>query len=128
MITITTQTNITYEQVSNLFVSAIEGGGSTYWCQGIKPTPGSACDKACSDLPEIWYANPAFWERDDVEVQVLDDEDQVHIIRQANIMVGLQKMASQRPTQFADIINENDDAGTADIFLQLVALGEEIYG
>lgn len=41
---------------------------------------------------------------------------------------GLQKLAAEYPKHFADIVNDNDDADTADALLQLATLGELRYG
>jgi hypothetical protein len=43
------------------------------------------------------------------------------------IQKGLQVMAEKYPSHFADILAENDDANTADIFGQCVVYGEEIF-
>lgn len=37
-------------------------------------------------------------------------------------------MMKQYPEHFKDVKNENEDATTADVFLQLAVLGEVIYG
>lgn len=37
-------------------------------------------------------------------------------------------MQEKYPQHWADIINESDDANTADVFLQCVVFGEVIYG
>lgn len=41
---------------------------------------------------------------------------------------GLERMASEYPKHYADIVNNNDDADTADVLLQLATLGEIKYG
>jgi len=41
---------------------------------------------------------------------------------------GLELMAKEYPTNFADIIEENDDNETADILVQLALFDEVIYG
>jgi hypothetical protein len=40
---------------------------------------------------------------------------------------GLKLMATKHPKHWGDFIGENDDADTADIFLQLCLLGELVY-
>lgn len=44
------------------------------------------------------------------------------------LKIGLQKMATEYPKHFADIVNDNDDADTADVLLQLSTIGELRYG
>lgn len=41
---------------------------------------------------------------------------------------GLQLMATTRPKEWADFLNDNADIETADCFLQLCLLGEIVYG
>jgi hypothetical protein len=45
----------------------------------------------------------------------------------ASIQKGLEVMASKFPTHFGNILSENDDAGTADIFGQCVVYGDMVY-
>lgn len=41
---------------------------------------------------------------------------------------GLKIMAEKYPRHFADVMNENDDACTGDVFLQCCVFGDVIYG
>lgn len=41
---------------------------------------------------------------------------------------GLEKLASEYPRHWADIVNDNDDADTADAVLQLSTIGTIKYG
>jgi hypothetical protein len=41
---------------------------------------------------------------------------------------GLQVMAEKCPNYFRDLMNDNDDAFTADVFLQCCLWGEVIFG
>lgn len=41
---------------------------------------------------------------------------------------GLERMGSEYPKHYADVVNENDDADTADVLLQLSTIGELRYG
>lgn len=45
-----------------------------------------------------------------------------------SIEKGLQVMADKYPRHFNDIITENDDAETADVFVQCAVLGEVVFG
>lgn len=42
--------------------------------------------------------------------------------------IGLAVFAEKEPRHFGDFISENDDAVTADVFLQCCVFGEVIYG
>ncbi len=46
----------------------------------------------------------------------------------ASIARGLEVMATKEPRHFADLVSENDDAETADVFVQCCVLGEVVYG
>lgn len=50
------------------------------------------------------------------------------IIRFADLEAAMQQMANDYPEDFRDVLNESDDANTADIFGQLAILGEVVYG
>ena len=45
-----------------------------------------------------------------------------------NIKKGLRLMKEQYPRHWADLVEEEDDAITGDVFLQLAVFGEVIYG
>ena len=61
-----------------------------------------------------------------LEIRDLDG-DQYLLDHQA-ILDGLARIKESFPQDWKDIKNEDDDAGTADIFLQLSLIGEVIYG
>jgi hypothetical protein len=41
---------------------------------------------------------------------------------------GLEIMATKYARHFADLVSENDDADTHDVFLQCALFGEVVYG
>jgi hypothetical protein len=51
-----------------------------------------------------------------------------HEITLDNVKKGLELMRDQYPRHYADLMEENDDAITGDVFLQLATFGELIYG
>ena len=51
-----------------------------------------------------------------------------HKITLDNVKKGLELMRDQYPRHYADLMEENDDAITGDVFLQLAVFGELIYG
>jgi hypothetical protein len=59
-----------------------------------------------------------------------DDDDATKMCRLdlASIRSGLEVMAKTYPGHFANIVGENDDATTADIFVQCCVLGGVVYG
>jgi hypothetical protein len=126
---VTTKTSS--RRIADMFVGAIEGG-SNYWCSGVYlVSPGDVAPDDKHEGP--WYDNPRRYEDPDLKIKVVEDEESVagagtdHIIGLVEIAKGLAVMAEKYPAHFADIVNETDDAATADLFLQCVALGEEVY-
>lgn len=131
MTTVLVSYKVSPRRIADLMVSAIEGG-SNYWLRGggiYLESPGDVAPDDTHDGP--WYDNPRRYEDPDLCLKVVEDDDGAetdHLVRQADITRGLQLMAEKSPDHFADIINENDDAITADVFLQYVTFGEIVYG
>jgi hypothetical protein len=113
----------TGQNVANEIIPAFEGG-SNYWIESVERIQGPP------KLPEgaNWYENPAFWESDFIVAITEDDEKEPKLLTPASIQHGLQTMADKFPTHFADMISENGDADTADVFLQCCLFGELVYG
>ena len=51
-----------------------------------------------------------------------------HKITIADVKKGLELMRDQYPRHYADLMEENDDLTTGDVWLQLTVFGELIYG
>jgi hypothetical protein len=130
----TITTEISSRRIADLFVTAIESGDPVTtasrggWCDGIyyrtkqtKPPKG------------LWYDNPAFFDAPDFQVEIVEVDDETtghttgHIITRTNLLNGLKVLADKFPQVFADVVDDNVDAATADIFLQCVCFGEEKY-
>jgi hypothetical protein len=132
---IETKTEITSQRIADLFITAIESGDPVTrgWCNGVfLKSPG---DKAPDDPHKgPWYGNPRIYEDPDLKLKIVEIDDEAkptsknHVIGLKEIQEGLQKLASgQYAHHFRDIVDENDDAATADIFLQFILFGEEKY-
>lgn len=68
-----------------------------------------------------------WYELDDAET----DEERAsarHEITLVDVRRGLELMRDKYPRHYADLVEENDDAITGDVFLQLAVFGELIYG
>lgn len=140
---ITVITKVTPKRLSDIMCGAIECNWMTRtWCEGVY-LAGALKDREeefeikseHSDSVLPWYCNPALYERDDFEIDVVefdydDDEgpDKHHLVTKADLTAGLQLMAEKQTHHFSDIIEEKDDAITADCFLQMIALKEYVYG
>lgn len=99
------------ETIENLFISACEGG-SNYWCKEIKPKGGG-------DAYAAMFAG----------FIAVDGESEKKInVTPTKIKKAVQLMAAKEPRHFADVLGENEDATTGDVFLQLCCFGKVIYG
>lgn len=110
---------ISEEMISNLFTCAVEGG-SNYWCKKIRPL-----DKT-KKLPYYEYMFNGFEATID---EPIDNKGQlVYTVTDENIKEACQLIAEKYPKHFKDIIEDNADADTGDIFLQLCLFKEVVFG
>lgn len=56
------------------------------------------------------------------------EESTEHHLTLADVQKGLELMRDQYPRHYADLMEENDDLITGDVWLQLATFGELIYG
>lgn len=101
------------QTIVDLFITACEGG-SNYWCAKVTPTV-----KVESD-PYV----------DMLQGFTATDRETGRVIKVSpeQIQMGLARMAEQYPHHFQDMVNDNHDAVTADVLLQMCVFGELIYG
>ena len=59
---------------------------------------------------------------------MLEDELKQSGLTLDDVKKGLELMREQYPSDWADLVEENDDLETGDIWLQLTVFGEVIYG
>jgi len=57
-----------------------------------------------------------------------DDDGAEYRLDLEAIRKGLRVMADKFPKHFGDVLDENDDAETGDVFLQCCLFGDVIYG
>jgi hypothetical protein len=57
-----------------------------------------------------------------------DDGEISGTLTRETCLKGLQVMAAKYPRCFADFMQEQDDAGTADVYIQCCLFGEAVYG
>lgn len=120
---------VTREQIANLLCSALEGG-SNYWITRVLPLEPQ--EWVFTSEPEVPYhylhdypLNPG---GSLLVIDTLSDSDGVLTLDQDSVQRGLITMAEQYPRHFTDILMEETDALTGDIFLQCCVLGEVLYG
>jgi hypothetical protein len=102
----------------------MEGPGSTYWCEmkekrsvvGQPPEDKLTCEELIAGGGSIVL----------IDIEASDDKELILDMKAAKH--GIELMAKKQFSHFADIVNEDDDSTTADIWLQLALLGDVIYG
>jgi hypothetical protein len=116
------------EQITNAVVGVFEGPYSP-WIHSVEAkTP-------YESNGTIWYAREDYW-RDGGKMRLTyDDPDHGEgngkgraEVGLEEMISGLEKMAIHAPQHFNDLVEENDDAITHDVFMQYVILGDIIYG
>jgi hypothetical protein len=134
--TITFQHAIPEQRVKDLMCCAWEGG-SNYWCsfKATRLTP--EADALRSDIQQARREageDPTFyrWEIPFLPGAALeleaDDDEMLYTLTREKLIAGLTVMATKYPQHFADVLSENDDAGTGDVFLQCCLFGEIVFG
>lgn len=119
---------ITNEQIAGLLITAFEGG-SNYWCK---------IDYEKSVKPEVLWkfgyeeVYPRIqWplsEGGRIFVTNIHGDSERGYLDLSSIKRGLNLMAQDHPRHFSDILKNNEDATTADVFLQCCVFGEVVYG
>lgn len=131
-ITVQATVEVPFDHITNAIIGAIEGG-SVYWMNFFAPLATSADLRAELKADDkIWYAETEFWERGGgarIEFDKPTESDPgFRNVGKAELVTGLNTMAAKAPKHFADLINENDDAITHDVFIQCVLFGEIVFG
>ena len=83
------------------------------------------------DMPECWEPQMFAYLKSNAEHKVLiidEYSDGVYPLTWDSMCKAMQLMAKEYTNHFDDLIQQNDDATTADVFLQLALFGDVIYG
>jgi hypothetical protein len=125
--TLSVTITVPLSRICDMVIGAMEGG-SAYWCNEFFPV---SLPPALPEKP--WYANPAVYADPTTRISVhydktTDGDPGVKMLEAKDFALGLQVFAAKYPRHLADLLDENDDATTADIFLQCVVLGDVVYG
>lgn len=94
----------------------------------VKENPEAMADL---DMPECWEPQVFAYLRANAKHEVLiadEFSDGVYPLTWGKMCKAMQLMAKDYTHHFDDLIRENDDAITADVFLQLSLFGDVIYG
>jgi hypothetical protein len=109
------------DRVASLLVGAFEGG-SNYWIDHVEVKAGPAVGRIWNER-QPFYGAP--FSGGSIVVQPLDDPSVT--LDRAAIQRGLRVMPKKYPHHFADVVTEQDDATTADVFLQCCLFGKAVY-
>lgn len=127
---------IDMDKVTNAIVGFVENGYSP-WASNFRKQESKETIIADGQRPKesIWYSERQFWELGGIAIFDYDRPEDPEgsmlgsfVMGTAELTEGLRKMANVAPQHFADLLNENDDAVTHDVFVQCVVFGEIIYG
>lgn len=137
ILTVRAEVEVPMERIVNCIVGALEGGYSPWLHSFIHadlPSDPPLRDSFDETDPVIWYAREKFWTLGGKASLVYDTptDDEGAGTGQATVGLialrnGLNIMASKAPRHFADLVAENDDAVTHDVFMQMVVLGDIVY-
>lgn len=117
-ITVATTYDVSQQQVADLVVTALEGG-SNYWLGPCEPRYTSHEDYSQADKYSEDMISRVF---------SVDEDDDTYVFDRIAVRRGVTLMANKFPHHFRDIINDNADAMTADVFMQCALLGDIVYG
>lgn len=127
MKTFTASTTVSAKKIADQVITAVEGGIG-YWCVGFHLV---SSEHTPQEKP--WYADPKLYEGAfDIRV-TLDDEHttgegvEYHLTPE-KVQAGLDWLAKSSLGRISEIINDEGDADTADVFIQACLFQEIIYG
>ena len=109
-------TTIKHEQVQSALISAFEGG-SNYWYYDLartKPKKTKYISEDCAD--------------DGFTLKSNEHDGKQYTINPDSYEKALSIMQSKYPHHFNDLVNDNGDATTGDVFLQILCFGDVELG
>ena len=109
---------MTNEIVKDLLISAFEGG-SNYWYTIV--------DHNRKETKAEFTSEVLAYENGRMSIQT-DDHEEIWQVNNKDVKGAIALMEQKYPRHYKDAIEENGDAETGDVFLQLVVFGEVIYG
>lgn len=123
MVEIPTTIRVPGQRIADLATTGIEGGYSP-WLKSLVAINWTGEDP--------WYASGDFWDGFFQVRATFDGPDDDEGSFASTKIVGpedLQRAFVQLPANYLkDFLDENEDAETGDVFLQLLILGEVVYG
>jgi hypothetical protein len=127
---VTTEVEITPTRVADLLCCAFEGG-SNYWYRiKLKKAPAEFAFRYMPDLSDRPTSYTDYPLNRGGYLIVGDSEGDMEdgLLDLGTIRYGLDTMAHKYPRHFQDLLNDNEDATTGDVFLQCCLWGEVVFG
>lgn len=118
--------DVSDQRIQDLLCNALEGG-SNYWytIKAVNFPKGQTKESLGIEFTHIELPfKGGSLTIGDQESAAMPDK----VLDRKAIDKGLEVMANKYPRHFADLLAENDDAETGDVFLQCCCFGEAIYG
>ena len=121
---------LTPDDVTNMLVGAWEGG-SNYWAYVSDKMMDKALAKT-EDMqgePTVYRVLMAIQRGLPVRVRDAENPSEIlGVLTPERWAIAEDLMLKHHRSHFGDILKENDDASTADVFFQLAVMGELVYG
>jgi hypothetical protein len=139
VITLTVTIDIPLERAVNCIVGGLENGYSS-WLRSFRPTKDPETVAAIESIRnthagQIWYSVEDFWRLGGRVTMIYDgpEEDEgegqtTATVDLLGLSLALNRMNRVAPRHFSDLVAENDDAVTHDVFMQFLVFEEIIYG
>jgi hypothetical protein len=119
------ETTVSAQQICDQIITALEGG-SGYWCSSFK-----LASSENQPVERPWYADPKLYEGAfviDVRTNEPSMQDTYKLTPDA-VQKGLKFLAGGKHADvIGDMLTENGDANTADLFLQACVFNEIVFG
>ena len=114
------------EKIQDIIICAVEGG-CNYWARFKYPDNYKEKYGSYEQVP---------FKGGQVEVYDCETDELLGYLNRATIQTGLQLMADRKDLKgkvvparhFKNLAQDNEDAETADVFVQLSVMGEIVYG
>jgi len=119
---------ISYDLFEGIMVTALEGG-SNYWYMLDLNDTGVPKEKYESEPLSVKVAKMLWYDR--INLRVMDAEEEGVLLGEVNlttIKTAFEKICSQYPETYLNLIQKNYDADDADIFFQIATMGEVTFG